>query len=82
MIVDFIHSDAGGITISVLWGFALAILFRKVCVDRSCITVYGPPPESVRNKILRWNQTCYRVVPREASCKDSDTTLIPVRFNS
>jgi hypothetical protein len=82
MIVDFIHSDAGSITISILWGFALAMLFRKVCSDRTCITVYGPPPQTVHNKIIRWKNKCYKIVPREASCSDADTTLIPVRFNS
>ena len=82
MIAEFIHSNVGGIIISVLWGFALAMLFRKVCSDRSCITVYGPPPQSVKNKVIRWNNKCYKIKPREASCTDVDTTLIPVRFNS
>jgi hypothetical protein len=79
MITDFIHSEAGSIIISILWGFALAMLFRRVCTDRDCITVYGPKPADVRDKILKWNQRCYKVVPRETSCDDPDTTIIPVR---
>ncbi len=79
MISDFINSEAGGIIISIVWGLALAVLFRRVCSDRACITIYGPPPEAVRKKKVRWNDKCYVIEPREASCQDPDTTLIPVR---
>lgn len=79
MIQSFIHSDAGSVIISALWGFGLAMVFRKVCMDRECITVYGPKPSDVRGKKVKWNDTCYVIEPKEASCDDPDTTMIPVR---
>ena len=79
MIQRFIHSDAGGVILSIVWGFALAILFRRICTSRECITVYGPKPEDVRDKIMKWNQTCYKIEPRESSCEDPDTEIVRVR---
>lgn len=81
MISDFIQSVSGGIVISILWGFALAMLFRRVCVDRECITVYGPKPSDMRDRVLKWDDKCYVFRPKEASCDDPGTTRIPVREN-
>ena len=79
MISRFINSDAGSIIISILWGFALAMMFRRICQTRECITVYGPKPADVRDKIMKWNDRCYKVEPREASCDDPHTSIIRVR---
>lgn len=78
MISSFIHSELGGIIICILWGLGLAMLFRRVCVSRECITVYGPKPADLRQKKVRWNDKCYVIEPKDASCHDMDTELIPV----
>jgi hypothetical protein len=79
MITDFIRSEVGGIVISILWGIGLAMLFRRVCTSRECITVYGPAPSDIRNKTMRYKNKCYVIEPKEASCKDVDVDILHVR---
>ena len=81
MIADFLHSYIGGLIISILWGLGLAVLFRRVCVSRECIEIYGPPPQEVHNKKVRWDNKCYIIEPKEASCDDPDTRIVPIRSN-
>ena len=46
--LKFLHSQSGKILISILWGFGLACLFRKVCRGRNCIIYNAPDPNEIK----------------------------------
>lgn len=81
MISKFIHSDIGGIIMSLLWGFALALLFRRICNDESCVSVFGPPPEIVRGRRVKWKGKCYIIEPKEVDFIEGEPNIrvIPIR---
>ena len=47
MLKSLAKSDKGKTIISIIVGLGLAALFRKVCNDRDCIIIKGPPIEEV-----------------------------------
>ena len=53
----------------------------KILLSRECIEIYGPPPQEVHNKKVRWDNKCYIIEPKEASCDDPDTRIVPIRSN-
>ena len=51
--------DSAGIIISIILGFSLAMLFRKVCKNRSCIILPGSKIEDMKNNIEQINGKCH-----------------------
>ena len=50
MLLDkIVKTHKGRILISMIWGFGLACLFRKVCKDRTCIVYKAPDPKTIKN---------------------------------
>jgi len=47
--------------ISVLLGFGLATLFRKVCNDRNCLVFKAPGINKIEGKTYKVDSTCYKV---------------------
>ena len=56
---------------SIILGFGLATLFRKVCNDKNCIRFVGPNIKDVDNKVYKFNDTCYKFKPKAVSCSKS-----------
>ena len=52
----FVHTETGKIMMSILLGFGLASLFRKVCKDKNCLTFQAPPLDDFKDKIYKSNQ--------------------------
>ena len=63
-----LNTDRGIILISVLWGFALSCLFKKVCKGRSCIVLRAPEKKDIQGKIYEHNGSCYRYMPKKSNC--------------
>ena len=63
------NSNVGAIIISAILGLGLASLFRKVCRDRNCIIIKGPPLKKIKNKIFKFDNKCYTYEPVATSCK-------------
>jgi len=63
-----LNTDRGIILISVLWGFALSCLFRKVCKGRSCIVLTAPKKKDIQGKIYEHNGSCYRYLQKKSEC--------------
>ena len=60
------------ILISIIWGFGIACLFRKVCKGRDCITYKAPDPNYIMNNIWKFNNKCYKFNTETVKCtKDS-----------
>jgi hypothetical protein len=65
----FVHTETGKIIMSILLGFGLASLFRKVCKDRNCLLFHAPPLADFKDKIYKSNGKCvkYNSVPTKCS---------------
>lgn len=70
-----IHSKSGKIVISVLLGFGLASLFRKVCHDRTCLQFTAVTNDKIKNKIFKFNNKCYTFKENTISCNSSKKIL-------
>ncbi len=51
--------DSISIIISIILGFSLAMLFRKVCQNRNCIILTGSKIEDMKNNIEQINGKCH-----------------------
>ena len=65
---DFLETKHGRIFISVLWGFGLATLFRKVCKGRNCLIIKGPKPQEMDNKVFKFDDKCYLYKAKGTMC--------------
>jgi hypothetical protein len=65
----FVHTETGKIMMSILLGFGLASLFRKVCKDKNCLTFQAPPLDDFKDKIYKSNGKCvkYNSIPTKCS---------------
>lgn len=57
------------ILISIIWGFGLALLFRKVCLNDQCTIVKVPPSLNINNNIIHdKNDRCYQLQKYPSPC--------------
>ncbi len=66
-----LKSKQGEILVSVILGFGLATLFRKVCKGNTCIVVKGPKISEVDKFYYKVDEKCYKYTPYVAPCQDS-----------
>ena len=66
-----LNSDTGRIIISVVLGFGLATLFRKVCKDRSCIQFRAPPLKELEKDTYKLDDKCYQYKTNSVKCDAS-----------
>jgi hypothetical protein len=64
----FIKTKTGRTMMSILLGFGLATLFRKVCKGKNCITYRASPIEDVHDKIFKYGNKCYKFSPNNTRC--------------
>ena len=71
---DIFGSRAGKILISLLWGFALSMFFRKTCAGNSCRVVKVPEASEIEGRIYRFSKDgpCYRFKPKMTRCVDDE----------
>ena len=53
---------------SIILGFGLATLFKKVCNDKNCLRFVGPNMKEINNKYYKFNDSCYKFKPKAVSC--------------
>ena len=68
-LLKFFNTDEGSIAMSILFGLALAGLFRQTCKNRSCIVIKGPKTSEVNNGIFKIDNKCYKYVPYVVRCQ-------------
>ena len=74
-ISSLMDSDQGIIIISVILGFGLATLFRKVCKDKSCFVIKGPKSSDVEPYYFKVEDRCYRYKPMVVPCESDDAIV-------
>lgn len=62
------YRESGQILVSIIFGVALAFMFRKVCKGEHCIVIQPPPLEDIDKYVYKVNNECYRYVPRISEC--------------
>lgn len=72
-IIKFINSKEGSIAISVLFGLALAGLFRQTCKNRGCIVIKGPKTAEVDKSVYKIDNKCYKYLPYVVECSLTNT---------
>ena len=62
----FKNEDLNTILISILWGFGLSCLFRKVC-ENDCIVITAP--DNVRKYVEEVDNKCYKFNKNHLECE-------------
>ena len=47
-----LYSEYSDVIISIILGFGLATMFRKICNERNCIVFHAPKNEDIETQIL------------------------------
>ena len=68
MIRKLYKNDVGKVLISVILGLGISALFRKVCNDRDCLIIEGPPIKEVE-KHIHHDGKCYKYKAKSTSCR-------------
>ena len=69
MIKKLAKNDMGKVIISVILGLGIAAMFRKVCNDRDCLVIQGPPISEVEKNIYSFDGKCYKYKAKGTSCQ-------------
>jgi len=70
-----IHTRTGRYVLSIILGFGLASLFRKVCKGKNCIVFLAPPLEDVQGKVFKYNDKCYKYEAVSTKCDSNKKTV-------
>ena len=74
-IEKFFRSDEGIKLFSIMLGLGVAGLFKMSCDSRSCLVFKGPEFKE-DNKIIKYNNKCYKANEKMMDCKDNKKELI------
>ena len=66
-----LYSKHSNIFLSIILGFGLATIFRKVCKKRNCITFRAPPMDEISGKTFKFNNKCYKFKEHIVNCDKS-----------
>jgi hypothetical protein len=69
MLKRIAKDDVGKVIISVILGLGISALFRKVCNDRDCIVIRGPPISEIEKKVYSFDGRCYKYKAQSTSCQ-------------
>lgn len=57
------------ILVSIIWGFGIALLFRKACTGDNCTVYRAPPAFAAGNQIIYdRNNGCYQLIKYNSPC--------------
>ena len=69
-LILLMKTEFGSFLISIIWGFALALLFKRSCKDRNCVVIKAPNAKEVENKIYKFDSTCFTFNTDVSECKN------------
>jgi hypothetical protein len=65
---NLLKNDMGKIIVSCILGLGLASLFKKVCIDDSCLVIKSPPKEEIEDYVFKHQDKCYTYNPEITTC--------------
>jgi hypothetical protein len=73
----FFHTSTGRIIMSIVLGFGLSSLFRRVCNNYNCVHFVAPSLNKIQNKIFAFGNKCisYSYVPTK--CPSDAHQILP-----
>jgi hypothetical protein len=71
----FLKTETGKIIMSILLGFGLATLFRKICKGDNCVVFYAPPLDEIENKIFKQDGKCYQYNLVSTKCSSTKRSV-------
>jgi hypothetical protein len=66
---SFLQNEWLIIIISFIWGFGLAMLFRRVCTNDDCIVIKAPPEFALNNNNIINKDKCYHLQRYNTNCE-------------
>lgn len=66
----FVHTGTGKIIMSILLGFGLASLFRRLCNGKNCLAFRAPHLEDFKDKIFKIDKKCVKYEPVITKCSN------------
>jgi hypothetical protein len=70
------YENKGQIAVSVIFGLAIAFLFKRVCKDRKCIVIQAPLASEVSSKIYQFEGECFKYKPYETKCPEDEKDVV------
>ena len=75
-LIKFVSTDTGKILMSIILGFGIASLFRKVCKGKKCVIYNAPPLTEFKDKTFKYDNKCYKFTPNNVTCNYSSDKKI------
>ena len=69
--MDWAKNATGRRVVSIILGFGLASLFRKVCTGDRCLLIKGPKIAEVAKHTYRIDERCYLYKPVPTTCVEN-----------
>jgi len=66
-----LYTDNGQKIVAIIFGLAIAFLFKRVCKDRKCIVYKSPPEVEINGKTFEFDSECYKYTKKKVKC-DTD----------
>lgn len=77
----FLYTKFGRLLMSILLGFGLASMMRKVCKDKECYRFHAPSyEEKIKGKTFEYNGECYQF-DLHATTRDPTKTMVAFSMN-
>ena len=70
-----INSRQGKIIISIILGFGLATMFKRVCKGKKCVVFEKAKDEEIDDKVFKYDDKCYKFKMESATCDASKKTV-------
>jgi hypothetical protein len=67
MKLDFKYKSLDEVILSILWGFGLAMVFKKVC-HNNCVVIRENRLHN-KNDVIKKDHKCYKLQKQNNSCK-------------
>jgi hypothetical protein len=74
-ILSAMHTDIGKYAISIILGFGLSSLFRKVCNERNCIVFHAPALDEVTKNTYSYGNKCYKFKEKAMKCGSAEREI-------
>ena len=66
-----LYTPVSKYVISIILGFGLATLFRKVCNDRSCMIFKAPQLNKIKGQVFKFGKKCYKFNEEIENCNNN-----------
>ena len=71
-----IHTKTGKYILSIILGFGLASLFKRMCKDNDerCISYQSPSIQNIEQDVHHFNDACYNYKAKNVTCNSNSNS--------